>query len=155
MPASDITRVRRFFERGMFFVDQNQFADACTNFKDALNLNPNFLPARLQMAIALSQQHKYVDAIKLLEDGRKQVALRPDESVEVLSLLGNICLIRQDYKAAAYYLRAARKIDPKSMKLRQMLATCYCKSGQYSEGLDLILENARQMDAKAPNIELD
>jgi predicted Zn-dependent protease len=154
MPASDITRVRRFYERGLFFVDQNQFADACTNFKDALNLNPNFLPARIQMAVALSQQHKYVDAIKLLEDGRKQVALRPDEQVEVLGLLGNICLIRQDYKAAVYYLRAARKIDPKSMRLRQMLATCYCKSGQYEAGLELLLENAHEMDAPAAAIEL-
>lgn len=154
MPASDITRVRRFFERGLYFIDQNQFADACTNFKDALNLNPNFLPARLYMAVALAQQHKYVDAIKLLEEGRKQVPLRNDEAVEVFALLGNICLIRQDYKAAAYYLRAARKIDPVNMKLRQMLAICYCKSEQYAEGLDLILENAHAMDAKSPEIDL-
>ncbi|MBQ9817959.1 MAG: tetratricopeptide repeat protein [Proteobacteria bacterium] len=146
MSASDIIRVRRFFERGVYFIEQAQYADACTNFKDALQINPNFLPARTHMAIALSQQHKYVDAIKLLEEGRKQVPLRDDQLVEVLSLLGNICLIRQDYRAATYYLKAARKIDPRSSKLRLMLSTCYCKAGQYAEGLALLLENAREMD---------
>ena len=143
MAASDITRVRRFFERGMFFYGQGQYPDACVNFKDALQLNPNFLPARTHMALALSQQHKYVDAIKLLEEGRKLVPLRPDQQVEVLKLLGNICLIRQDYRAGIYYLRAAAKIDPVNAVIKQMLATAYCKSGQYKEGLDLLLDIAK------------
>lgn len=146
MSASDIIRVRRFFERGLYFIEQGQYAEACTNFKDALQINPNFLPARTHMALALSQQHKYVDAIKLLEEGRKQVPLRDDQQVEVLSLLGNICLIRQDYRAATYYLKAARKLDPRSSHLRLMLSTCYCKAGQYNEGLSLLLENARAQD---------
>lgn len=143
MSASDITRVRRFFERGVYFMGQNAYPDACVNFKDALQIAPNFLPARINMAIALSQQHKYVDAIKLLEEGRKLVALRPDQQVEVLSLLGNICLIRQDYRAAAYYLRAAAKIDPKNNVLRMMQATCACKAGDFANGLDLMLESAK------------
>ena len=71
MSASDTIRVRRFFERGLYFLNQEQFPDACVNFKDALQIAPNFLPARTHMAIALSRQHKYVDAIKLLEEGRK------------------------------------------------------------------------------------
>lgn len=143
MAASDITRVRRFFERGVFFMGQGQFPDACVNFKDALQLNPNFLPARTHMALALAEQHKYVDAIKLLEEGRKLVPLRPDQQVEVLRLLGNICLIRQDYRAATYYIKAALKIDPINQALKLMLSTCYCKSGQYAEGLDLMLECAK------------
>ncbi len=143
MSASDIIRVRRFFERGVYFLQQGQYPDACVNFKDALQINPNFLPARTHMALALSHQHKYVDAIKLLEEGRKLVPLRDDQQVEVLQLLGNICLIRQDYRAATYYLRAARKIDPKNASLRLMMATCYCKSGNYAEGLALMLESAR------------
>ena len=68
MPASDIIRVRRFFERGVYFLGQGSYPEACTNFKDALQINPNFLPARTHMALALAQQHKYVDAIKLLEE---------------------------------------------------------------------------------------
>ena len=122
---------------------QGQFPDACVNFKDALQLNPNFLPARTQMALALAEQHKYVDAIKLLEEGRKLVPLRPDQQVEVLRLLGNICLIRQDYPAATYYLKAALKIDPISQTLKMMLSTCYCKSGRFAEGFDLMLDCAR------------
>lgn len=143
MAASDITRVRRFFERGMFFYGQGQYPDASVNFKDALQLNPNFLPARTHLALSLAQQHKYVDAIKLLEEGRKLVPLRPDQQVEVLKLLGNICLIRQDYPAAIYYLRSARKIDPINASLKLMLSSAYCKSGKLNEGLDLMLENAR------------
>lgn len=143
MSASDIIRVRRFFERGVYFLQQGQYPDACVNFKDALQINPNFLPARTHMALALSHQHKYVDAIKLLEEGRKLVPLRDDQQVEVLQLLGNICLIRQDYRAATYYLRAARKIDPQNASLRLMMATCYCKSGNYTDGLALMLESAR------------
>ena len=143
---SDIIRVRRFFERGLYFYAQGQFADACVNFKDAIQLDPNFLPARTHMAVSLAQQHKYVDAIKLLEDGRKQVPLRPDQQLEVLRLLGNICLIRQDYPAAGYYLRAARKIDPANSTIRLMLATCYCKSGQFADATDLLLESAKAQD---------
>ena len=143
MSASDTIRVRRFFERGLYFLNQEQFPDACVNFKDALQIAPNFLPARTHMAIALSRQHKYVDAIKLLEEGRKLVPLRPDQELEVLRLLGNICLIRQDYRAAPYYIRAARKLDPNNCALRLMHATCACKSGAFDKGLDLLLENAR------------
>ena len=143
MSASDILRVRRFFERGVYFIGQGAYPDACVNFKDALQINPNFLPARTHMAVALSQQHKYVDAIKLLEEGRKLVPLRPDQELEVLRLLGNICLIRQDYRAASYYIRAARKLDPNNCALRLMHATCAGKSGAFDKGLDLLLENAR------------
>lgn len=148
MSASDITRVRRFFERGLYFIDQGQFPEACTNFKDALNINPNFLPARTYMAIALANQHKYVDAIRLLEEGRKQVPLLPHQLLEVFTLLGNICLIRQDYPAATYYLKSARKLDPYNSKLRMLLATCLCKAGKYAEGLDLILDNAKAHDKR-------
>lgn len=144
MSASDIIRVRRFFERGLYFLNQEQFPDACVNFKDALQIAPNFLPARTHMAIALCKQHKYVDAIKLLEEGRKLVTLRNDQAVEVLQLLGTICLIRQDYRAAVYYIRAARKIDPENSKLRLLLAQCACKAGDFNTGLDLMLESAKK-----------
>lgn len=149
MSAADTIRVRRFFERGLYFLNQEQFADACVNLKDALQIAPNFLPARTHMAIALSRQHKYVDAIKLLEEGRKLVPLRDDQSIEVLQLLGTICLIRQDYRAASYYIRAARKIDPQNAELRLLHAQCACKSGDFALGLDLMLEsaNASKTDA--------
>lgn len=144
MSASDNTRVRKFFERGLFFFAKEQYPDACVNFKDALQIYPNFLPARTHLALSLAHLHKYVDAIKVLEEGRKLVPLRPYQQVEVLLLLGNICLIRQDYPAATYYLNAALKIDPNCQKLKQMLATCYCKSGEFSKGLDLLMACAQQ-----------
>ena len=145
MSPSDIIRIYRFYERGMFFYNDGKYPDACVNFKDALQINPNFLPARTHMALALAEQHKYVDAIKLLEEGRKNTPMLPHQQVEVLRLLGNICLIRQDYRAAVYYLKAARKIDPEDATLRSLLASCYCKSGQYAEGLDLMIDNLRKM----------
>ena len=65
-------------------------------------------------------------------------------NIEVLSLLGSICLIRQDYRAAIYYIKAARKIDPVDSKLRLLLASCYAKAGKYAESFDLLLlESAR------------
>ncbi|MBQ1926624.1 MAG: tetratricopeptide repeat protein [Proteobacteria bacterium] len=143
MSASDLFRVQKFFERGLFFFNKKEFPDACTNFKDALQINPNYLPARINYALALAEQHKYVDAIKVLEEGRKLVPLRNDQQVEVLRILGNICLIRQDYRAATYYLKAARKIDPQDSKLRMLMATCLCKSGDLANGIDLLLENAK------------
>lgn len=143
MPASDLTRVRAFFERGVFFLNQGTFDDAATNFKDALRLCPEFLPARTHLAVALAKQRKYLDAIKLLEEGRKNFPLRPDQTSEVLSLLGSICLIRKDYPAAIYYIKAARKIDPQNAELRLLMASCYAKSGKFAEGLDLMLESAR------------
>ncbi|MCL2325413.1 MAG: hypothetical protein FWC40_02775 [Proteobacteria bacterium] len=143
MAASDLNRVRRFFERGAFFLAKSQYPDACTNFKDALQVMPNFLPARTHLAVALAKQHKYLDAIKLLEEGRKLVPLRPDQQVEVMRLMGSICLIRQDYRAAIYYIRAARKIDPIDPKLRLLMVACHCKSSNFAEGFDLMLESAR------------
>ncbi len=143
MSASDLIRVQKFFERGLFFFNKKDYPYACTNFKDALQINPNYLPARTHYALALAEQHKYVDAIKLLEEGRKLVPLRDDQQVEVLRLLGNICLIRQDYRAATYYLKAARKLDPQNSSLRLLMATCLCKSGDLSNGIDLLLESAK------------
>ena len=57
MSASDTIRVRRFFERGLYFLNQAQFPDACVNFKDALQIAPNFLPVRPHMANTLIRQH--------------------------------------------------------------------------------------------------
>ncbi|MFA5624872.1 MAG: hypothetical protein WC966_07445 [Bradymonadales bacterium] len=145
MSSSDILRVRRYFERGVYFINQNQLGDACVNLKDALYLAPYFLPARTHLAIALTKQRKYLEAIHLLEEARKSKTLREDELVEVLELLGNISLIRQDHPAAIYYLRAAYKIDSNNAHLRAKLATALCKGGKLEEGIDLLIENARKL----------
>lgn len=144
MSASDMTRVRRYFERGLYFINQNQLGDACVNLKDALQISPHFLPARTHLALALAKGRKYLEAIGLLEEARKNFALRSDELVEVLELLGNICLVRQDYPAAIYYLRAAYKIDPQNPGLRAKLATALCKGSKLDEGIELFIQNARQ-----------
>ncbi len=146
MPVSDITRVRAFYERGLSHLKDGKLVEACSCLKDAININPNFLPARTSMALALCQQHKYVDAIKLLEDGRKQTPLLPFQQLEVLMLLGNICLVRQDFRAASFYLKTAAKIDPGNSKIRLMLSVCECKAGHFNEGLDLLLANAKSQD---------
>ena len=145
MASSDLTRVKRFFERGIYFLNEKKYPDANLNFKDALQIMPQFLPARTHLAVSLIQEHKYVEAIKLLEDGKKIVELRKDELIEVNSLLGNICLMRQDYRAALYYFKAAYKIDPESAVLRHKLASCQCKAGNYYDGLSLMLKNAQSM----------
>lgn len=143
MAASDITRVRRFFERGVYFLNQNQYADAATNFKDALHIIPHFLPARTHLALVLAKQRKYLDAIKLLEEGRKLVPLRDDQRVEVFRLLSIISLTRQDYPAASYYAKAALKIAPNDASLKLLMANCLCKSCKFEAGLDALLACAK------------
>ncbi len=143
MSDSELIHVQKFVERGEYFLKQEQYQDAATNFKDAMNRMPNYVPAHTRYAVALAKQRKYLDAIKALESCRKSLPLRDDQNVEVLTLLGSICLIRQDYPAATYYIKAARKLDPVSSRIRMLLASCLMKSGKFAEGLDLMLENAR------------
>lgn len=143
MSDSELIHVQKFVERGEYFLKQEQFQEAATNFKDAMNRMQNYLPAHTRYAVALAKQRKYLDAIKALESCRKNLPLRNDQNVEVLTLLGSICLIRQDYPAAIYYLKAARKLDPVSPRLRMLLASCQMKCGNFAEGLDLMLESAR------------
>lgn len=143
MAASDITRARRFFERGVYFLNLNQYADAVTNLKDALQILPNFLPARMHLALALAKQRKFLDAIKLLEEGRKTTVLRDDQRVEVFRLLSLISLTRQDYPAANYYAKAALKLAPNDPRIKLLIANCLCKSCCFEAGLDALLACAR------------
>ena len=139
MAPSDLTRVRRFYERGIYFITHNKLPDACVNLKDALQLMPAFLPARTHLALALSKQKKYLEAIRLLEDARVNLPLRNDQLLALLEQLANLCLQRQDWPAAIYYINSALKITPDDPSLQNLLATAHAKSHNFDEAFDIYL----------------
>ncbi len=141
--TTNVIRSRRFYERGVYFYEQGKWADATINLRDALALMPSFVAARMYLGSALGKQKKFLEAIRILEDGRRQPHVEADTQRQLLSLLGLICLVRQDYPAAKYYLNAAIKFAPNDPLLRHRMATTLCKSGAFNEGLDLFLQSTR------------
>lgn len=145
--AQETIRAVRYYQRGVFFFEREQWADAASNLRDSVTLYPELVSARMYLGVALARQRLYLDAVRVLEEGRHFEAIDEQSMLKLLRLLGIICILRQDYPAAKYYLTEALEIAPKDPMLLNKLAATQCKAGDFVQCFDLFLESSKQMSA--------
>ncbi|MDX9721750.1 MAG: hypothetical protein RBU37_13450 [Myxococcota bacterium] len=134
--ANDIIRAKRYFERGVYYYELSAWGECVANMNDALELLPTHFEARMYLGAALCKQARYLDAIRILEEGRKQPLDEPSR-LRLLRLLAVISAVRQDYPAAQYYLRQALRLSPEDPALVNLAASTYCCAGDFDYGLEL------------------
>lgn len=144
MAANDTTRARRYYQRGVYYYERGRWSDAASNLRDALKIYPEHSRARLYLGAALARQKLYLDAVRVLEEGRHLPSVPDGAMRDLLRLLSIICMIRQDHPAAEYYLRRALELGAADGLLQGKLASVLCKAGDFEAGFDLFLQQARR-----------
>ena len=163
---------------GTLYVDQGRYQDAELAYREAIRLQPRFIPAYVNMAQMLSQRGREHEADGLLRYGLK----RNPEGADLHHALG-LSLVRQKKLDDAFPLLAkAAELAPKNARYGYVYAVALQSKGQTGEAiavldkvhqrrpgdidtlsaliaynreagdLDSALEYARQLRQLAPNI---
>lgn len=141
-------RAVKFFKRGIYHYQRGQWLEATSALRDSLQLYPEHIQARMHLGVSLVRQRLYLDAIKVLEEGRHLSSIDEKTQLKLLKLLSTICIIRQDYPAAQYYLEAALAMQPDDLQLTNRLASLSCKAGDFDRGFELFLESANRTESR-------
>ena len=114
---------------GALLLNQNKMHDALPILTSALQLQPEYLPAKFKLAEALLGAGKTEEAGKVYEDILKDY---PD-AAEAYYGLARVQTVQGDYAAAAESYRKACELFPAYGAAHYGLATSYRKLGRISE----------------------
>jgi len=119
---------------GLCATKQGEIKKAESFFRKSLELNPEFIDARINLAVNLAGQGRNQAAILQLKD-----LLRVDpRNVTALYNLGQIEHLRGDYKQATEHLRLANALAPGDTQVSMALANSLIQSGQVGPAQELI-----------------
>jgi len=102
---------------------------AAPQFLEELRLNPDSVPARVQLALRDTLDGKLVEAVKW---AREAVTLSPD-SVGPRLALGQALSTQGEYEKALDAFLAAKRLDAVSPRIRLYLANCYRALGRMDD----------------------
>ena len=118
----------RYFD-GTLFTMQDRADDAEHEYRAALRISPDFVPALLAMAELDLDRHEISEAETF---ARKSVALDP-KNAEAHHVLGRVLMTKDDNAASAKELEIAEKLAPDSALVHSQLAIVYSKLGYTQE----------------------
>lgn len=115
--------------RGTLFTMQDRPGDAEHEYRAALRISPDFVPALLAMAEFDLNRHEISEAETF---ARKSVELAP-KNPEAHHVLGRVLMTKDDNAASAKELEIAEKLAPDSALVHSQLAIVYSKLGYTQE----------------------
>lgn len=114
--------------------DRGEFEQAIALYEQALKLQPDSVPIRTDLGVALVRVGRYTDAINNYEQG-----LRSDPENEVARLNLALAWYKQAiFAKAAEELEILRKSHPKNRQALYLLADCYLRLGKNGEVASLL-----------------
>jgi tetratricopeptide (TPR) repeat protein len=111
-----------------------QFADAITDYQDALRIAPRNLDAEIGLAQAYRGVHNFDAATQMLAEARRE----HPKSAAPLAMLGDLDLELQTYDAAIAHLTAALALEPGDVDARNRLAVAYKAKGGVADKADAL-----------------
>ncbi|MFH0781413.1 MAG: TIGR03032 family protein [Pseudomonadota bacterium] len=120
-----------YLEKGNQFHNQGRKEEAITCYRKCLELQPGFLPARLNLGITLGDLGQYDAA----EEEMKAVIKAEAHSPEAFNSLGFLCYRQGNAQAAAEYYRQAIRLEPDYQLARHNLGMTLLMLGDYQQGL--------------------
>jgi tetratricopeptide (TPR) repeat protein len=103
---------------GILYAFQGDHKSALTNFREALRLKPDFLPASINMVGSLCVEQRYEEAMELA----KKILKQDPNQYKMYFAIGEILLERGDREGAIQYLSKALRIAPEFKKAKESLA---------------------------------
>ncbi len=117
---------------GVALLDQYKFKEAIPKFQKILELDPDVMPAQVNLAIAYFYDQKYPEA---LEAAQKALALDPKE-IHALFVVGLIYRNQDDVQKAIDAFGAVHDQDPKDPSTNYYLGRLYMQERDYSKASD-------------------
>lgn len=118
---------------GVSYVLLNDLPQAELNFREAVETDPTFGEATMNLVAVLAQQEKIAEAEKYA-----QTLVYTNKSPRVYVDMANIALKMNEPAKAAYYYRNARAVDPKSTFVLSNYANFLISIGAYQDGIDIL-----------------
>jgi tetratricopeptide (TPR) repeat protein len=134
------------FLKGQIYGYQSNAQSAEAEFRRALELDPNYLPAYSSLA-AIFINTKQQD--RAIAEYKKILAIRPDNAA-VYTLIGMLEDTRQNYDAAAENYRKALELDQNSMIAANNLSWLYAVTGKGN--LDEAVRLSQTVVQRNPNV---
>ena len=117
MPESEIERAAPLFEKGIDLFNDNKKEEAIEEFKNALAIQSDYLPATFNMAVALGDLGRYDEALEILQE-----VMENDASIlETYDSLGYVYYKKGDFKSAQMQYKKILELDPKNEKAKNSL----------------------------------
>lgn len=117
MPETSIELAAPHFERGNDLMQANQKEEAIIAFRQALSIQPDYLPATFNIAVALGDLGRFDEAQSVLQE----VLDRDASILEAYDSLGYVCYKKGDYAAARQHYLKIIELDPENPKARNSL----------------------------------
>ncbi len=122
-----------FYIKGILARDAQKWDEAITNYKKAIQLNPNLEGAHIELGNAYYREKQYEMEGKEYEEALR---INPENSDAVYSLATNL-MTRKLYTRAIQEYEKAIKLDPSDADAFFMLAQTYLYMGRKSDALAL------------------
>lgn len=119
-------------EYGSALVENGRIDDGIEKFRDAIRLDPNYIPARIHLSTALFAQGKFPESAEQLH-----IAVQIDpRSFEAYLSAGLMLATLKDYPAATRQFTAAVQLRPESAEARDDLGVTLAAQGFFDEAID-------------------
>ncbi len=122
-------RIDAFNEQGLALQQQTKHGEAAANFQKALQINPLFTPAYVNLAVSFSVLGDNVEAEASL---KKAVEVRPG-FVDAQFALGELYMIQDRLVAAWDHMRKAAALTPSAPRCLNGLGKILLRQGKASE----------------------
>ncbi|MDQ1340837.1 MAG: hypothetical protein QG567_1995 [Campylobacterota bacterium] len=118
MPKTSIEMAAPLFEKGNDLFNENRKEEAIEEFKKALTIQNDYLPATFNMAVALGDLGRFDEALIILQDVIDQDA----SIVEAYDSLGYVYYKKGDFVSASKNYIKILELDPKNKKAKNALS---------------------------------
>lgn len=118
MPETTIERAAPYFEKGNDFFNENKKEEAIEEFKKALAIQSDYLPATFNMAVALGDLNRFDEALKVLNE----VVENDASIIEAYDSLGYVYYKKGDLKTAKIHYEKMLELKPNHPKAKNALA---------------------------------
>jgi predicted CXXCH cytochrome family protein len=136
----DADRPEAHLNLGLLDLRRRQLPEAEGEYRTALRLDPNFVPALVNLADLDRAQGRDDEGAELL---RKAMAIEPDNA-DVRYALGLYLVRKRDYPAALDLLRRAHELMPDNARYAYVYAVALNSTGAAGEALALLEQTHRQ-----------
>jgi len=126
---SDWLEAERHVERAHDYYERGKWAEAETELREALSIDPNRADWHFNLGLTLEAAGRYRDAVEALREAHR---LNPDDA-QVLVLMGVNALRSDDPRGAVEALNAARRLDPERTEPFIHLIEAHARLGNHEE----------------------